>query len=106
MSDLKEKEERKSSSDIEASHQTTKPTPLSEKGPPSPEAREAATITQDGVKLHPQPTADPLDPLNWSPWRKNTILGIVMFKYAPTIPPTKPRLSPPPSLSHTHTPAG
>ncbi|RWR00111.1 putative MFS transporter [Paecilomyces variotii] len=38
-------------------------------------------VTKDGVKLHPQPTADPLDPLNWSSMRKHTILGIVMFKY-------------------------
>ncbi|KAF7506824.1 hypothetical protein GJ744_011170 [Endocarpon pusillum] len=38
-------------------------------------------VTKDGIKIHPQPTADPLDPLNWSPWRKNTILSIVMIKY-------------------------
>lgn len=38
-------------------------------------------VTKDGFKLHPQPTADPLDPLNWSSMRKHTILGIVMFKY-------------------------
>lgn len=38
-------------------------------------------VTKDGVKLHPQPTGDPLDPLNWSSMRKHTILGIVMFKY-------------------------
>ncbi|CAI4214097.1 unnamed protein product [Parascedosporium putredinis] len=41
---------------------------------------EAAT-TPDGLKLHPQPTTDPLDPLNWTKLRKNTILAIVMFKY-------------------------
>lgn len=37
-------------------------------------------VTKDGMKIHPQPTTDPLDPLNWSPWRKNTILSIVMIK--------------------------
>ncbi len=36
-------------------------------------------VTKDGIKIHPQPTTDPLDPLNWSPWRKNTILSIVMM---------------------------
>ncbi|GAD93172.1 MFS transporter, putative [Paecilomyces variotii No. 5] len=38
-------------------------------------------VTKDGFKLHPQPTGDSLDPLNWSSMRKHTILGIVMFKY-------------------------
>lgn len=38
------------------------------------------TIEQNGVKIHPQPTSDPLDPLNWSRLEKHTILGIVMFK--------------------------
>jgi hypothetical protein len=37
-------------------------------------------VTKDGIKIHPQPTTDPLDPLNWSPWRKNGILAIVMAK--------------------------
>ncbi len=37
-------------------------------------------VTKDGLKVHPQPTTDPLDPLNWSPWRKNSILAIVMLK--------------------------
>lgn len=36
-------------------------------------------LTRDGVRLHPQPTADPLDPLNWTKARKNTILAIVMW---------------------------
>ena len=80
MSDFNEKEARKSSSDIETSHQVMKEAPTSEKAPSDPEAGEAATIMKDGAKVHPQPTADPLDPLNWSSWRKNTILGIVMFK--------------------------
>lgn len=30
---------------------------------------------------HPQATSDPLDPLNWSSFRKHTILAIVMLKY-------------------------
>jgi hypothetical protein len=38
------------------------------------------TIEQNGIKIHPQPTSDPLDPLNWSRPEKHTILGIVMFK--------------------------
>ena len=42
----------------------------------------AVAVRPDGTKLHPQPTSDVLDPLNWSALRKNTILGIVMFKYA------------------------
>jgi hypothetical protein len=40
-------------------------------------------VTKDGIKLHPQPTADPLDPLNWSFLKKHVILGIVMLKYVP-----------------------
>lgn len=35
----------------------------------------------DVTKLHPQPTGDTLDPLNWSTTTKHIILGIVMFKY-------------------------
>ncbi|KAL2849042.1 major facilitator superfamily domain-containing protein [Aspergillus pseudodeflectus] len=38
-------------------------------------------VEQDGIRVHPQPTSDPLDPLNWSRLQKNGILGIVMFKY-------------------------
>ena len=36
-------------------------------------------VSKDGLKLQPQPTADPLDPLNWTSWRKHTILAIVMY---------------------------
>ncbi|KAJ5919907.1 Major facilitator superfamily domain general substrate transporter [Penicillium verhagenii] len=38
-------------------------------------------VTRGGIKLHPQPTSDALDPLNWSNFHKNVILAIVMFKY-------------------------
>lgn len=37
-------------------------------------------VTRNGVTLHPQPTSDPLDPLNWSNLRKHSILAIVMWK--------------------------
>ena len=37
-------------------------------------------VTKDGLRIHPQPTTDPLDPLNWSPWRKHSILAFVMIK--------------------------
>ncbi|OOF93173.1 hypothetical protein ASPCADRAFT_151615 [Aspergillus carbonarius ITEM 5010] len=33
------------------------------------------------MHMHPTPTTDPLDPLNWTRLQKHTILGIVMFKY-------------------------
>jgi hypothetical protein len=36
-------------------------------------------VLRNGVRLHPQLTCDPLDPLNWSRWRKLLILGIVMW---------------------------
>ena len=36
-------------------------------------------VVKDGIKTHPQPTADPLDPLNWSWAKKHTILAIVMY---------------------------
>ncbi|KAL8931080.1 MAG: hypothetical protein Q9208_000183 [Pyrenodesmia sp. 3 TL-2023] len=38
-------------------------------------------IWKDGLKVHPQPTADPLDPLNWSSLKKHSILAIVMYLY-------------------------
>ncbi|OGE53086.1 hypothetical protein PENARI_c008G10144 [Penicillium arizonense] len=38
-------------------------------------------LNKSGIKLHPQPTSDSLDPLNWSSLQKHTILAIVMFKY-------------------------
>lgn len=43
-------------------------------------AEDAATAA-DGTKLHPRPTSDALDPLNWSTTTKHVILGIVMLKY-------------------------
>lgn len=36
-------------------------------------------VVKDNAILHPQPTADPLDPLNWSWLKKHSILGIVMY---------------------------
>ncbi|EPS32402.1 hypothetical protein PDE_07362 [Penicillium oxalicum 114-2] len=36
-------------------------------------------VTVDGLKVHPQPTTDPLDPLNWSTFQKHGILGIVIY---------------------------
>ena len=36
-------------------------------------------VVKDGVPVHPQPTGDPLDPLNWATWQKHVILGIVMW---------------------------
>lgn len=38
-------------------------------------------VLKHGMKLHPQPTSDPLDPLNWSTARKNSILVILMALY-------------------------
>jgi hypothetical protein len=35
-------------------------------------------ILKDGFRLQPQPTSDPLDPLNWTAFQKNTLLAIVM----------------------------
>jgi hypothetical protein len=39
-----------------------------------------AAVNKNGIRLHPQPTADSLDPLNWSSRQKHGILSIVMFK--------------------------
>lgn len=36
-------------------------------------------VLKDGITTHPLPTADPLDPLNWSFAKKHTILAIVMY---------------------------
>lgn len=36
------------------------------------------SVDKHGMRLHPQPTNDPLDPLNWSKTRKHSILAIVM----------------------------
>lgn len=54
-----------------------KPDPDNEKVPAAVEA-DLAVVLRDGLKLHPQPTSDPLDPLNWSKAKKNTVLAIVM----------------------------
>ena len=40
-----------------------------------------SVVTRDGFRLHPQPTSDPLDPLNWTSFQKHTILAIVMYLY-------------------------
>ena len=57
------------------------PERLAEKGTILGEERQSydIAISKDGLKLHPQPTADPLDPLNWSFAKKHTILAIVMY---------------------------
>lgn len=36
-------------------------------------------VVKDNAILHPQPTADPCDPLKWSRLKKHTILAIVMY---------------------------
>ncbi|KAK4908567.1 hypothetical protein LTR66_017552, partial [Elasticomyces elasticus] len=38
-------------------------------------------VDKDGMRIHPQPTTDALDPLNWSTFRKHSILAVVMLKY-------------------------
>jgi len=47
----------------------------------SAHAHDYPLVMKDGIKLHPQPTSDPLDPLNWTSTRKNSILAIVMALY-------------------------
>ena len=47
-----------------------------------PEIEHAGPVMKDGLVLHPQPTSDPLDPLNWSSLKKHAILAIVMILYA------------------------
>lgn len=49
--------------------------------------QELAPAKVDGIELHPKPTSDPLDPLNFSRFRKWTCLGIVMWMYVWCIPP-------------------
>ena len=36
------------------------------------------SVDKHGMRLHPQPTNDTLDPLNWSKTKKHSILAIVM----------------------------
>ncbi|KAJ5342489.1 Major facilitator superfamily domain general substrate transporter [Penicillium brevicompactum] len=43
-----------------------------------------AAVNKNGIKLHPQPTADSLDPLNWSSLQKHAILSIVMLNLSIT----------------------
>jgi hypothetical protein len=47
----------------------------------TPNEKADVSLGQVENTVHPQPTADPLDPLNWPRLQKNTILGIVMLKY-------------------------
>lgn len=42
---------------------------------------EATTILRDGIAVFPKPTSDPLDPLNWTSFRKHSILAIACLKY-------------------------
>lgn len=42
---------------------------------------QAITILKDGLAVFPNPTSDPLDPLNWSSVRKHSILAVVCLKY-------------------------
>jgi len=50
-------------------------------------------VMRDGVRLHPQPTSDPLDPLNWSSFQKHSILAIIMLKSVASLqPPALSRL--------------
>lgn len=56
------------------------PGTVNEKGSVDVDEGEVGALMKDGLKLHPQPTADPLDPLNWATWRKHVILAIVMLK--------------------------
>lgn len=44
-----------------------------------PHVEHHINVSRDGVILHPQPTADVLDPLNWSAYKKKSILAIVMY---------------------------
>ncbi|KAJ9501368.1 hypothetical protein H2202_003162 [Exophiala xenobiotica] len=61
--------------------------PLTEKvdlsimAPALPTAETENVVMRDGIRVHPQPTADPLDPLNWSSFQKHSILAIIMLKY-------------------------
>lgn len=41
----------------------------------------SARLDPTGNPLHPTPTDDPMDPLNWPAWRKNICIAIVMFSY-------------------------
>jgi hypothetical protein len=57
------------------------PTVLSEikSRPGDTGASEGSNLSGNGTQVHPQPTNDPLDPLNWTKLRKHTILAIVMW---------------------------
>lgn len=50
------------------------------------EQPDGLAILKDGMRLHPQPTSDPLDPLNWSSLKKHTVLAIVMYLLVPLFP--------------------
>ncbi|KAI9832279.1 MAG: hypothetical protein M1819_004457 [Sarea resinae] len=74
--------------DIESNEKSRPPAgaKMEDEEPSGLEDKEAGEVletglTKDGMMLHPQPTADPLDPLNWSSFRKHSILGIVMWMY-------------------------
>lgn len=67
-----------------ADEEALQPEPITEKvdhstiAPPPPAVENL--VTRDGIRVHPQPTSDPLDPLNWTSFQKHSILAIVMFK--------------------------
>lgn len=39
-----------------------------------------AVVNRSETGIHPQPTSDPLDPLNWSKFQKHVVLSTVMLK--------------------------
>lgn len=57
------------------------PDSLGEKQEKHSRVADDTSVIRDGVRVHPQPTSDPLDPLNWSSLRKNSILFISCFLY-------------------------
>lgn len=51
------------------------------------DSAELVQVTENGLKLFPQPVAgDALDPLNWSSAQKHIILAIVMALYVRSSP--------------------
>jgi hypothetical protein len=45
------------------------------------QGQDSVHVAKDGMKMYPQPTSDPLDPLNWTSFKKHSILAIVMALY-------------------------
>ncbi len=81
MADLEEKQTQHDSVEDVKLDKADAPDSFGKLASRDAEERGLSIVLKNGLRLHPQPTSDPLDPLNWSKAQKNVMLAIVMALY-------------------------